>query len=205
MEQEMEQFISGGIVHSARWLALLLRAGAAIQKVADISQLDQLTGDLVVSNISLLPEAERKAIDAYQGGRVIAFDAPVDPTMAHICNPPKPGWPTPMLFAPAETETIQSLVATINETTNASLVKDADRCTIREILTGKNTSRILIDNNEYYYVLPKIHTRRAIHSIKIITKPNGYPLQWDAHNFRVRVPGRGVDIAEIQYEDEPTP
>lgn len=205
MEQEMEQFISCGIVHSARWLALLLRAGAAIQKVADISQLDQLTGDLVVSNISLLPEAERKAIDAYQGGRVIAFDAPVDPTMAHICNPPKPGWPTPMLFAPVETETIQSLVATINKTTNASLVKDADRCTIREILTGKNTSRILIDNNEYYYVLPKIHTRRAIHSIKIITKPNGYPLQWDAHNFRVRVPGRGVDIAEIQYEDEPTP
>ena len=205
MEREMEQFISGGSIHSARWLALLLRAGAAIQKIADISQLGALTGDLVVSNISLLPPDERKAVEAYRNGRVIVFDAPTDSAMEHICNPPKPGWPRPMLFATVDPEMVLALAATINESANASLVKDADRCTIREILTGKNTSRILIDNNEYYYVLPKIHTRRTIRSIKIITKPNGYPLQWDAHNFRVRVPGRGVDIAEIQYEDEPTP
>lgn len=201
MEREIEQFISGGSLHSARWLALLLRHGAAIQKIADISQLDQLTGDLVVSNISLLPEDERKAINAYRGGRVIAFDAPTDSSMANICNPPQPGWPRPMLFAPVDTEMVQALAAEINEGANASLPAEENRCTIREILTGKNTSRIFIDNNEYYYVLPRIHTRRTIQNIKIITKPNGYPLRWDAHSFRVRVPGRGVDIAEIEYAD----
>lgn len=201
MERELEQLVSCGRVHSARWLALLLRSGAAIQKIIDVSQLSQLTGDVVVANVSLLPDDERKIVEAYRGGRVIAFDAPTDPAAETVCNPKLHGWPRPLDFTPVDDAMLATLTETINFGVNARLQTDSKRCTIREIRTGANTSRIFVENNEYYYVLPQIRTQRSIRRIRIITKPDGYPLQWDVHGFCVRVPGRGVDIAEIEYDE----
>ena len=199
MENELDSFINHGTYHSAKWLAVLLRAGAAVSRAADISRLGELNGDILVTNYSLLPEDERAAVDAYTGGRVIKADYRTDADTAHTLNPDTAGWVRPLNFADMPEEYIKGIVAEINETANAAFISGGAECTLNEIITGRNTSVMVIENNEYYYVLPRIKTKRRIKSIKIITKPDGYPLVWSENEFRVRVAGRGADIAELEY------
>ena len=92
------------------------------------------------------------------------------------------------------------IVSEINENTNAKIIFENDECNVTEVKTGDNTAVIFVENNEYYYCLPVVETNRNIEKIKIITKPDGYPLKYDKNHFKVRVPGRGVDIAYVEYE-----
>ncbi len=201
MENELTEFISHGIYHSAKWLAVLLRAGAAIPKAADISELKNVNGDIVVTNYELLPEEEQTHVDSYTNGRVIKITADFPENVENVINPDTYGWPRPLNFGQVDDGYINELVRIINKNINASLINGAAECSVNEVITGKNTSKIIIDNNEYFYVLPVVETKRKIKSIKIITKPDGYPLYYTENTFRVRVAGRGSDIAEIEYEE----
>lgn len=201
MENELEEFIKHGIFHSAKWLAVLLRQGALIPQIANISDLNQVQGDLVITNYSLLPSDEKALIDAYKNGRVIKVEAEFSEDVEQVINPVSAGWPRPLSFGEVDEAYIKQCVAQINEKVNLSFETGASECTISEIITGKNTAKVIIENNEYFYVLPMIKTKRPIKRIKIITKPDGYPLFHTADSFCVRVAGRGVDIAEIEYEN----
>ena len=55
MENELEALINNGNMHSALWLAALTYKGAMIGGAADISELDNLSGTIVVANPSLMP------------------------------------------------------------------------------------------------------------------------------------------------------
>lgn len=201
MENELSEFIAHATCHSARWLALLMRAGAEIGKIADISQLDVVSGDIVVANYDLLPAAEQTAVDSYAKGRVIKVGLPATEDASKALTPNAPGWPRPMDFQPIPAEYVAEIAALINEPVNAKLISGEKECTLHEVFTGENTSRITLENNEYFYVLPMVETKRKIKNIKIITKPDGYPLYHTDNTFRVRVAGRGADIAEIEYEN----
>ncbi len=201
MENELTEFIKHGIYHSAKWLAVLLRAGAAIPKTADISQLSAVNGDIVVTNYDLLPECEKSLIDSYNNGRIIKVSASFTDNVENVINPDTYGWPRPLNFGAVEECYIKEIAAEINRNVNVSLINGSAECSVNEVITGKNTSKIIIDNNEYFYVLPVVKTERKIKNIKIITKPDGYPLYHTENTFRVRVAGRGSDIADIEYED----
>lgn len=201
MENELASFVKCGTYHSAKWLACLMRAGAAVSRAADISRLGELKGDIIVTNYSLLPSDEKALIDSYSGGRVIKAEYITENDTSHILNPETAGWVRPLAFSEVPPEYIETIADEINKNINAELVTGRVECTVNEIITGKNTSVIAIDNNEYYYVLPRVRTKKRIKNIKIITKPNGYPLVWSENEFRVRVAGRGIDIAEIEYFD----
>ena len=201
MENELDSFIKHGTYHSAKWLAALMRAGAAIWGAADISNLGDVSGDIIVTNYSLLPQNEKALIDSYTGGRVIKAEYIPDTDTLHEINPDTAGWVRPLKFSPIPDGYIKTIAKKINETVNASFVSGGAECTLNEIRTGEHTSVIAIDNNEYYYVIPVIKTARRIKNIKIITKPDGYPLNWSENEFRVRVAGRGVDVAQIEYFD----
>ncbi len=201
MEVDLCVFINCGAYHSAKWLAVLMRAGAMITKIADISELSNVRGDIVVTNYSLLTDVEKQAIDAYKNGRVITVEYNFDADMEDAINPVTYGWPRPLSFCEASAEYVNEIADEINESVNAVLISGVDECSVHEVFTGKNTSRIVVENNEYYYVLPVIETKRKIKTIKIITKPDGYPLYHTETQFRVRVAGRGMDIAEIEYAD----
>ncbi|MBQ4110209.1 MAG: hypothetical protein IJC74_04930 [Clostridia bacterium] len=201
MENEIDALINYGNVHSTRWLALLMRNGASVSKMADISQLDIISGDIIVSNYEMLPKNEQKLIDSYKKGRVIKVGIHPLENVSNEINPIGWDWPETLTFAEIPEGYIEEKVALINENVNASIVEESEKCTINEIITGEKTSRIIIDNNEFVYALPTVHTVRKIKSIKIITKPEAYPFRKTDHEFKIRVAPRGVDIAEIEYLD----
>jgi len=79
---------------------------------------------------------------------------------------------------------------------------DYGACHVNEVITSGNTSRLFIDNEEYWYASPVVHTKRPIKSLYYVTKPECYPINRpDDHSFRIRVPGFGMDIVEVTYAD----
>ncbi len=199
VSNELEAFVQNGVWHSAKWLSVLLHLGAAVSNIADIENIGNVNGDIVVANYCMLDKKEKHLIDAYKKGNVIKVEYTDLPDCKNTLTPDAPGWPRPLDFGIVPEEYIRVCVDTINKNINARLISEVPECNITEVVTGKNSSVIFIENNEYYYTLPVIQTKRDIKSVKIITKPEGYPLKYDSNSFKVRVPGRGIDIAYIEY------
>lgn len=199
-KKELSEFIKKGLWHSAKWLSVLLRNGAQVSNIAEIEELEFLTGDIVVANYNLLSEDEKEKIKNYKCGKVIFAEYMDLPCTENMLTPDAPGWPRPLDFGKVPEEYVTEIVSEINENTNAKIIFENDECNVTEVKTGDNTAVIFVENNEYYYCLPVVETNRNIEKIKIITKPDGYPLKYDKNHFKVRVPGRGVDIAYVEYE-----
>mgnify|MGYP003289823931 CR=1 FL=1 len=199
-ERELELFIEKGLWHSAKWLANILRYGGAVHAVANIEDIENVSGDIAVANYSLLDNSEKAVIDGYNKGRVITVEYTNMPECKNILTPNAPGWPRPLKFGDVPFEYICNCVDIINKNANAKIIFEKEECNITEVVTGENSSVIFVENNEYYYSLPLVETKRKIKKIKIITKPDGYPLKYTENTFKVRVPGRGIDIAYIEYE-----
>ncbi|MDR2376993.1 MAG: hypothetical protein LBD96_11220 [Treponema sp.] len=81
------------------------------------------------------------------------------------------------------------------------LTGDTGACHVHQVQIDDHADRFLIDNDEYYYVLPVLHVERTIKKVEFITKPLKYPAQVTDHTVRFRVPLRGMDILEITYKD----
>jgi hypothetical protein len=176
-----------------------MRNGGAVNKIARICDLDKLSGKIVVANYDLLPENEQKMIDAYDRGRVVKVGIKSDLDVTNVINPIAWDWPETLTFAPIPEGYVDSKVAEINDGLNITI--DSIDCTVNEIITGKNTAKIVIDNNDYIYAVPVVHSKRKFKSVNIITKPVTYPYRKDEHSFRLRVAPRGVDIIEVEYDD----
>ena len=200
MENELDAFIDHARPHSIRLLALLMREGGAVNKIARIDDLDKLSGKIVVANYDLLPECEQKRIDSYDRGEVIKVGVKSDLEVTNVINPVARGWPETLTFAPLPEGYIAEKVAQINEGLNISM--ESIDCTVNEIITGPNTAKIVIDNNDYVYAVPVIHSKRKLKNVNIITKPVTYPYRKEEKLFSLRVAPRGVDIVEVEYEDE---
>ena len=199
-EAEVKEFVKKGLWHSAKWLAVMLRRGGAVGNIANINELDKISGDIVIANYSLLDADEKALIDNYKEGEVIKVEYADLPNCENTLTPDAPGWPRPLKFGDVCDDYIDGCVEKVNENINAHIVYENEECNIVEVVTGKDEAVIFVENNEYYYTLPVIETKRKIKEIKIITKPDGYPLKHTENTFKVRVPGRGVDIAYVTYE-----
>jgi hypothetical protein len=160
----------------------------------------KLSGDIVIANYNLLPESEKEIINNYKNGKVIKVEYNTFEDRKNLLTPSAPGWPRPLSFISVPNEYINNKVEEINKSANVIVQYAYGNCTANEVITSNNTSVIFISNNEYYYCLPTVTSKRKIKSIKIITKPNGYPLKRSENSFTVRVAGRGVDVAYVTYE-----
>ena len=199
MENEIDEFIDHARAHSVRLLSLLMRAGGAVNKIARIDDLDKISGKIVVANYDLLPKCEQEMIDAYERGEVIKVGVKSDLDVTNIINPVSRSWPETLTFAPIPEGYIEKKVAEINDGLNISI--DSIDCTVNEVITGFNTSKIVIDNNDFIYAVPVVHSKRKFKSVNIITKPETYPYRKDEYSFSLRVAPRGVDIIEVEYEE----
>ena len=199
MENEIDEFIDHARAHSVRLLSLLMRAGGAVNKIARIDDLDKISGKIVVANYDLLPKCEQEMIDAYERGEVIKVGVKSDLDVTNIINPVARSWPETLTFAPIPEGYIEKKVAEINDGLNISI--DSIDCTVNEVITGFNTSKIVIDNNDFIYAVPVVHSKRKFKSVNIITKPETYPYRKDEYSFSLRVAPRGVDIIEVEYEE----
>lgn len=200
MENEIDSLIKHRTWHSAKWLGELLSRGAAVHKVAHIDDLDNVTGAILITNPDLLPKDEFEKLKAYNGGEIVFVGAPlIKDDYSEELNPNKPGFPVPINFVEVDERILQNCVEQINK--NTVYISDgSESCNVEEIIIGENSSRFLVENEEYYYVLPKIHTGRAIKKVNALTKPRGYVVRVEKDTFKLRVPGRGMDVIEVEFE-----
>ena len=113
VQKEVEAFVEKGFWHSAKWLSVLLSKGAALDNIAEISELDSLNGDVVVANYSLLNDEEKKKVDEYDRGRVIIAEYADLPCCKNSLTPDAPGWPRPLKFGDVSEKYINSVISTM--------------------------------------------------------------------------------------------
>lgn len=185
---------------SRKWLSELLSRGAGIHKVARIEDLDQVRGDIVVTNPQLLPPEETEKIEKYKGGRVFALSHPEDPRdYVSMQNPEGFGFPYPLLFAHVDCVYLDEMTRQINEGL-AYITDYSKECHVTEIQTSANTSRFFVENEEYYYARPKIHTGRKIRAASAQNRIKGFNITLSEDTFRMLVPLRGVTIVDVEFE-----
>jgi hypothetical protein len=76
---------------------------------------------------------------------------------------------------------------------------DYGACNVLQVEIDDTTDRFLVDNDEYFYILPTLHVNRDIEKVDFLTKPKKYPAAVTDRTVHFRVPGRGMDILEITY------
>lgn len=199
--REVDGLMANRTVSSTKWVAELLRRGACIYQSANINCLNAVEGDILVTNPELLPQEELEKIRAYKKGEVIYLSAPTEGDDYRTQpNPLGMGFPYPLFFTEIEEKLLTDCVARINKGL-AFVSSYSEECHVQEIRTGSNTSRFVIDNEEYYYTSPVVRTGCPILSAIDLTKSRGYVVRVNEDAFRVLVPLRGAAIVEVQFKD----
>ncbi len=198
--REIDALISSRTWSSVKWMAELMRRGANITKVANINCLDAVQGDILIPNPQLMPQNELEMVKSYRGGDVIYISALEDKTdYTKELNPVGVGFPYPLLFAEIDENILIECVERINRDL-PYISKYKDECHVQEVRTGEKTSTFLVDNEEYYYTVPTIHTDRPIKTATELTKLTGYNLRVKGDTFSTLVPLRGMAIVEVEFE-----
>lgn len=203
-KREVEALMRNRTWCTSKWLSELLRRGANLHKIADIQDLSLVSGDIVVPNPELMPEEELKAIKAYDRGEILYLEMKDDgQDYTKLPNPVGMGFPYPLFYAKMEEKYLTDIARRINKQTEvltAYLVSCEDECHVQEIGISPTVSRILIDNEEYYYSVPKICMGRKIRRVTDLTKVRGYHVWVEEDMLRTLVPLRGVAILEVEFD-----
>ena len=204
-KKEVEALIRHRTWSTAKWMAELLRRGAAVHKIAHIQELDLVRGDIVVPNPGLMSGEELAAIRAYDRGRILYLEMENgEEDYTGLPNPVGMGFPYPLFFAEVDEEYVRACTAYINGKEDSASVFPGscqDECHVQEIKISPNCSRFLVDNEEYYYTVPEVNTGRTIKSVIDITKVQGYGVKIQEQTFKTLVPLRGVAVLEAEFEE----
>lgn len=144
------------------------------------------------------------------GREAVVFDNPQPYDFdARTSREPLGGlWTHPLAFAPilpdfalqcAETITRVSgaprvMAAAVSETGIPRVV-----CKAITVVTGPDSRRVFIMNDDYYYNHPTVEFDREIASIRCLTKYPGYRTEHGERSFTARVPGRGVEAFDVTF------
>ena len=112
-------------------------------------------------------------------------------------------WTNTLTFLDIDKAFVDEVAAYIIRMSDLPVISgDYGACHINEVKTSANTSRLFLDNEEYWYATPTVRLPRKIRSLHYVTKPECYPVKRpDEYSFGIRVPGFGMDIIEIEYEE----
>ena len=154
-----------------------------------------------------MTEEELDVIRGYDRGEILYLKMEEDgQDYSDLPNPVGMGFPYPLFFADADEEYLTGIVGTINNQANtltACLASCEEECHVQEIRVSPTVSRILVDNEEYYYNVPEIRTGRAIKSVTDITKVSRYQVRVKGDALRTLTPLRGAAILEVEFEQSP--
>ncbi len=226
MYKEVQELCSNKTWHTAKWIAELTSRKVAVNEIAPIENLDKVEGPILVINSYLFDSEELMKINNYDKGNVFFIGLQSDKsyelkmsekgnksiTLARttLSNPPDSKfdpcgaiWTHPLNFRTVDESFVKECVEQLLEYSKdiPHAITTMASCNVMSVETGPDTVRIFVENDEYYYILPWIETNRKIKRIDIITKPKGYPVRVEGSKFKVRVPGRGMDIVEIEFEN----
>lgn len=112
-------------------------------------------------------------------------------------------WTHPLNYADIDNEFVRKCTEIMIDMTAYPTVSDANNaCHVIAVYTSPDSMKLFVENEEFYYAMPWIDTGREITGIDAITKPQGYPIRVEGSKFKLRVPGRGMDVIEIQFKEE---
>lgn len=217
-EKELTALTESRLWYNGKWTAELLSRGAPVHKIVRIENLDKVTGPILVINPAFLEKDELAAVLNYKNGEVftlglmengrIEYSAlpgvSLEVTPLHDVEDPHGAiWTDTLTFMEVDSAFVDSVAEHITRISDLPKISgDYGACHVNEVMTSENTSRLFIDNEEYWYASPTIRTKRPIKSLYYVTKPECYPINRpDDHSFRIRVPGFGMDIVEVTYAD----
>ena len=110
-------------------------------------------------------------------------------------------WTHPLRFAPEPEGYIEECARRLVKMSEMPLISgDHGACRVHAVKLNDGRLWCCIENEEYYYALPTVRFGRPVKEIKLFTKPNGYPQQRLPDGIRLRVPGRGADVMEVEFE-----
>lgn len=217
-ENEFNLLMEGRQWYNGKWTAELLSRGAAVHKITRVENLHAVKGDILVINPALFPDDEMKKIEEYRGGEIltlgldkngkVSFSGFPDKKieimpLKDVVDPHNAIWTNTLTFIDIDSHFVDEVASYINKSCGLPVINgDFGACRVCEIITSENTSRLFIDNEEYWYATPTVSTKRKIKSLHYVTKPDCYPIRRpDEYSFKIRIPGFGMDIVEVTYED----
>ena len=118
-------------------------------------------------------------------------------------------WTHPLAFRPVSDEFFLNCADSITEMSGAAnvlleVMSDSGKrrrpCKCVVVNTGEKSAHVLVTNDDYYYNIPEIDLKRRIRSVKCLTKYNGYKVWTKDGMFRMRIPGRGAEALEVEFE-----
>jgi len=217
LEKELDALIDSRLWYNGKWVAELLSRGAAVHKITRVENLGAVSGPILVINPALFDPAELDIIHSYRGGEILYLglaengkiefsplpELSLDPVpLRDVTDPYGAIWTNTLTFQEVDPSFTDAAAAYINKLSGLPVITgDYGACHIHEVYTSGSTSRLFIDNEEYWYATPTIRTNRRIRSLRYVTKPDCYPVNRpDAYSFTIRIPGFGMDIVEVEYE-----
>ncbi|MBR4866949.1 MAG: hypothetical protein IKU11_09680 [Clostridia bacterium] len=217
--RELSELIDRRLWYTGKWIAELLSKGGAVHKITRVENLEGVRGPILVINPALFDGDDRAAIGAYTGGEILylglADDGKIRFTglperaleavpLHHVTDPNQAIWTDSLTFMEVEPAFVEEVARYINDLAELpAITGDYGACHVNQVMTGPNTARLFIDNQEFYYATPWIKPKRKIKSLYYVTKPECYPIhRREDGAFSIRIPGFGMDIVEVTYEEE---
>ena len=108
-------------------------------------------------------------------------------------------WTHPLDYKPVSEEFYKKCAEHINKICNLPrIIEHGDSCQIIATKTDEKHYRIILANDEYYYVHPMVDMGAEIEEVKCLTRYEGYPVYKNGSTFQCRVAGRGADVFEVK-------
>lgn len=112
-------------------------------------------------------------------------------------------WTHPLTFPPIS-EAFFTAAATAIRTATACpcAVRHSETSEVIALQTAPRHFRVYVANDAYYYTQPTVDmgAGRLITAIRCLTKYAGYAVRFDGGRFTCRIPGRGMEVFEIDVE-----
>jgi hypothetical protein len=107
-------------------------------------------------------------------------------------------WTHPLEYKPVSGQFYEKCADYINKKCNLpEITKHRDSCALIANKTSDRHYRVILSNDEYYYVHPVVDMKAEIEHIKCLTRYEGYPLYPEGTTFKCRIAGRGADVFDV--------
>ena len=80
-------------------------------------------------------------------------------------------------------------------------VTESGHVTLSAVRTSEGKLRVYAENSAYFYALPRVDCRRIIKRARSLTKYAGFHVPVKGNEISLRIPNRGIEVVEIEYED----
>lgn len=81
------------------------------------------------------------------------------------------------------------------------VTEEKDLSSAYTVRTADGKYRVYADNRAYYYALPVVDCRKKIVKVRSLTKYAGFIVPKDGTKMRLRIPSRGIEVAEAELQE----